>query len=75
MKRTLSPLLAIAILAGTAAYLLREPEQLAAPTQTLEEHALQMQCDARHGTFAVAHGERMWIECWQGRKKIWGVRL
>jgi len=75
MKRRLSPLLAIAILAGTFAYVLREPEPAAAPTQTPEEHALQMQCDARHGTLAVAHGERMWIECYQGRKKIWGVKL
>jgi len=70
-------IIAIAILIATVAMIVDAfdmPDELV-PHPSLEEVALQMQCDARHGTLAVAHGERMWVECWQGRKKIWGVRL
>ena len=68
--------LIIAVLALAAAIaMIVEARAEPLPVISPAEHALEMQCDARHGTFAVAHGERMWIECWQGRKKIWGVRL
>jgi hypothetical protein len=43
---------------------------------TDEEIALNMQCHDRHGLLAMGHGPQgEWIDCYQGKKKIWSVRL
>lgn len=48
----------------------------APPIQTPEEHALEMQCAERHGLLATARGDKyIWYTCYQGKKKLWSVRL
>lgn len=45
-------------------------------TLTDAEIALHMQCNDRHGQLAIGRGPQgEWVECYQGRKRIWGVKL
>ena len=69
-------IIALAILIATVALIVDAfdmPAELV-PHPSLEEVALEMQCDERGGTLAVTNAERMWVECWKG-KRLWGVRL
>lgn len=49
------------------------------PEQTrfdLSVNALRMQCNNRHGLLALAHGPYgTWVSCYQGKKRVWGVKL
>lgn len=51
-------------------------EKIQPTTMSDEEIALKMQCHDRHGLLAMGHGpEGEWVTCWQGKKRIWGVKL
>ena len=57
-------------------YLLFHHEEIPHPKSSDEEIALRMQCHDRHGLLAISKGPLgEWIACYQGRKKIWGVKL
>lgn len=66
----------IVLMVACILYIVFHEQEIEAPVMSPEETVLLMQCDQKHGVLAVSHGsDGRWIECYQGRKKVWGVKL
>ena len=69
-------LVIIALMGGCILYLMFHVEPAVGQIFSDEEIALHMQCHDRNGLFARAFDKgREWVSCYQGKKKLWSVKL